>query len=63
YSSQAIVISSTLHGNINLPKISKPSETWECPYIYLFGGINAEGNTSNNVWRGVINRLKFKPVE
>lgn len=63
YSSQAIVISSTLHGNVNLPKISKPSETWECPYIYLFGGINADGNTSNNVWRGVINRLKFKPVE
>lgn len=35
---------------------------WECPYIYLFGGENAEGQTYNTIWRGVINRLSFKPI-
>ncbi len=35
---------------------------WECPYIYLFGGINQNGQTYNTVWRGVINRLSFKPI-
>lgn len=35
---------------------------WECPYIYLFGGEDSEGKTYNTVWRGVINRLSFKPI-
>lgn len=35
---------------------------WECPYIYVFGGITATGSLGNNVWRGVINRLTFKPL-
>ncbi len=40
------------------------SVTWTCPYIYLFGGQSASGAASvyNNVWRGVINRLSFKPI-
>lgn len=36
--------------------------TWECPYIYLFGGIGADGRLEDSVWRGVINRLTFKPL-
>lgn len=36
--------------------------TWECPYIYIFGGVSAEGILSRDVWRGVINRLSFKPL-
>jgi hypothetical protein len=36
--------------------------TWECPYIYLFGGINEDGMVQNNIWRGVLNRLTFKPI-
>lgn len=63
YLSQAFVISSKLSGTVIRPKISSPIENWDCPYIYLFGGVNATGATSNNVWRGVINRLSFKPVE
>lgn len=39
-----------------------PIESWECPYIYLFGGTNANGVLYNNIWRGVINRLSFKPL-
>lgn len=35
---------------------------WECPYIYLFGGTNADGQLRNTVWRGVINRLYFTPL-
>ncbi|MCM1504305.1 MAG: DUF6242 domain-containing protein [Muribaculum sp.] len=41
----------------------KPIESWECPYIYVFGGEDAFGHARNQVWRGVINRLTFKPLE
>ena len=36
---------------------------WECPYIYLFGGVTFEGQTMNQVWRGAINRLTFRPLQ
>lgn len=36
--------------------------TWECPYIYLFGGADAEGHLYDTIWRGVINRLTFTPI-
>lgn len=36
--------------------------TWECPYIYIFGGMSETGALSNNVWLGAINRLTFKPL-
>lgn len=35
---------------------------WECPYIYMFGGRNANGELINSIWRGALNRLTFKPV-
>ncbi len=40
----------------------KPVESWEVPYIYLFGGYTRNGNVSNSIWKGVINRLMFKPI-
>lgn len=43
-------------------RVSRPVTEWECPYIYLFGGVNSLGATSNTVWRGVINRLTFCPL-
>ena len=48
----------------NMPqwRVIKPVTEWECPYIYLFGGIQADGQLSNTVWRAVINRLTFKPI-
>lgn len=39
-----------------------PVTTWECPYIYLYGGDDASGTLNPQVWRGVINRLTFKPL-
>ena len=36
--------------------------TWDCPYIYLFGGINDNNILMNNIWKGAINRLTFKPL-
>ncbi|MDD2961444.1 MAG: DUF6242 domain-containing protein [Muribaculaceae bacterium] len=36
--------------------------SWECPYIYLFGGTNTQGSLYNNIWKGVLNRLSFKPL-
>ncbi len=44
-------------------KAVKPITEWECPYIYLFGGTNAQGALYNTVWRGVISRLSFKPLQ
>lgn len=66
YDAQAFVLSTRLSASVTVPsmsRISRPSESWECPYIYLFGGLNAGGRTYNTVWRGVINRMSFKPIE
>lgn len=41
----------------------KPIESWECPYIYLFGGNTSGGELNTRVWRGLINRLMFKPLQ
>ncbi len=42
--------------------VAQPVTSWDCPYIYLVGGVNASGEVYNNIWKGVINRLSFKPV-
>lgn len=34
---------------------------WDCPYIYIFGGITDGGVLNDEVWRGVLNRLTFMP--
>ncbi len=34
---------------------------WDCPYIYLFGGLTDNGSLNDEVWRGVLNRLTFTP--
>lgn len=57
---------------IHLPAWYRPEATatrateaitsWECPYIYLFGGIGEDGKLLDNVWRGAINRLTFIPI-
>ncbi len=36
--------------------------SWECPYIYIFGGKGERVELYDNIWRGVINRLTFKPL-
>ena len=37
--------------------------SWECPYVYVFGGIDEYDDLYNTVWRGVVNRLTFKPIQ
>lgn len=44
-----------------VPMYSKTDERF-IPYIYMFGGENFSGTTYNQVWRGVINRLRFEPI-
>lgn len=43
-------------------RVSHSIDSWDCPYIYLFGGRTADDNLSTTIWRGVINRLSFKPI-
>lgn len=38
------------------------SVSWQCPYIYLFGGIDADGHLNDTLWRGVLSRLTFTPM-
>ena len=35
---------------------------WDCPYIYLFGGIGNQGNLNNEILRAVLARLTFSPL-
>lgn len=41
----------------------KPITEWDCPFIYMFGGDAAVPSPSRKIWRGVINRLEFKPLQ
>lgn len=40
-----------------------PVTEWDAPYIYLFGGHSADGSLNDAVWRGVITRFTFKPIQ
>lgn len=40
-----------------------PITEWECPYIYIYGGKDANGDLRDMVLRGVINRLTYKPLQ
>lgn len=44
-------------------RATAPITSWEAPYIYLYGGENASGVSYNQIWRGIINRLMFKPLQ
>ena len=44
-------------------RATTPITQWECPAIYLFGGLDAAGNVNPTIWRGVISRYTFKPVQ
>ncbi|MGM9804552.1 MAG: DUF6242 domain-containing protein [Muribaculaceae bacterium] len=45
-----------------LTRSSKPVTEWDCQYIYIFGGEDVDGNVNNNIWRGTIARMMFKPI-
>lgn len=43
-------------------RVTEPVDEWECPFIYVFGGITAENTLSNTIWRATINRMMFEPL-
>lgn len=43
-------------------RISQISDSWECPYIFIFGGYNSQGQLHNSIWQGVLTRLTQKPL-
>lgn len=45
------------------PMATTPITSWDCPYLYLFGGVAQDGQTYNTVYRGVINRFTFVPLQ
>lgn len=45
------------------PLAVKPITTWECPYLYLFGGYDANDALHTTYWSGVVNHLKLKPLQ
>lgn len=36
--------------------------SWICPYLYVFGGYGDDQSLSTDIWRGVIERLRFTPL-
>lgn len=36
--------------------------TWDCPYIFVIGGMTPSGTLSPEIWRGVLTRLRFTPL-
>lgn len=48
---------------VSVSRANKPVTTWECPFIYLFGGYDREGEFYDTLWRATLNRLTFKPIQ
>ena len=64
YGAQAFIQFETLTpGAHQMPRqVQSLVTSWECPYIYLFGGYNAQGELLPYVWRGVYLRMTNYPV-
>ena len=65
YGAQAFVNTETITATAAnyLPRrVKAVIDSWECPYIYLFGGYNDQGKLLPNVWRGVYTRMTNYPV-
>ena len=63
YGAQAFVNEETLTAANRAPaRVKTASTSWECPFIYLFGGYNDQGALLPNVWRGVYIRMTNNPV-
>ena len=63
YGAQAFVYTEQLSAPSGMPRrIQTLGSTWDCPFIYLFGGYNSQGELLPNVWRGVYIRMTNYPV-
>ncbi len=43
-------------------RVSQYITEWDVPYVYIVGGFDSKGTLLNNVWKGTITRMTFKPV-
>ncbi len=50
-------------GSSVTPLAVKPITSWDCPYLYMFGGYDSNGNIRDTYWSGVVNHLKLKPLQ
>ncbi len=65
YGAQAFVNEETLTpsaGQYMPRRVQSLVASWDCPFIYLFGGYNDQGALLPYVWRGVYNRMTNYPV-
>jgi len=64
YGAQAFVQFETLTvgGSYAPRRVAALPTSWECPFIYLFGGFNEQDKLLPYVWRGVYNRMTNVPV-
>ena len=58
YDAQAFIVNEEQHS-----RAVKPITEWDTPFIYLYGGRKAGGSLSPAIYRGVIRRLEFKPLQ
>lgn len=52
-----------LFADAPVSRATRPITEWECPYIFMFGGIQSTGTLSPFIWRATFNRLTFKPIQ
>jgi len=61
--SSLLVFNKELDADMATPMATKPITSWDCPYLYLFGGYDSAGNLRPTFWSGVVNHLKVKPLQ
>jgi hypothetical protein len=58
-----LVFDKTLDVNSATTQAVTPITSWECPYLYLFGGYSVQGAVRDTFWSGVINHLTQQPLQ
>lgn len=58
-----LVFDKTLDASDATPLAITPITSWECPYLYLFGGYDTGGTLRQTYWSGVVNHLRMKPLQ
>lgn len=55
--------SASLTPAASMSRATAPITSWECPYIYTFGGVDNNGSLIPVMRRATLNRLTFKPIQ
>lgn len=48
---------------VHMTTLSQGNVSWECPFIYIVGGLASDGSLHNNIWQGVLPRMTFPPLK